>query len=91
MLVFAIAGCSIVETGDHVWYKEGAASGEREGALAAAQMQAKQAHVQPAGERDIVVRSMTAQGWRLVDKRLAPTPKAKPKTQPPPPFSTTLP
>ena len=88
LLALASAGCAIVEPGDQVWFKEGATSSERDAALAAAQTQARQAHVQPPEERDILLRAMTAQGWRLVPKESAPPLETKPrKPAPPPPRS----
>ena len=92
-LALALAGCATVETGDHLWYKEGAANSDRDAALAAAQVQAKQARVPPPEERDIVIRSMTAQGWRLMPKQSAPPLKtgATRKTPTPQPQGTALP
>ena len=71
-LALALAGCATVETGGQTWYREGATADEQAAALGAAEVQAKQAHVLPAEERDIVIRSMTAQGWRLIAKDSAP-------------------
>ena len=39
LLAIAFVGCAIVETGDHVWFKEGATSHEQDAALAAARVQ----------------------------------------------------
>lgn len=82
-LIATVTGCAVVETGDHVWYREGATAAQQEAALSAAEMQAKQARVQPAEERDIVIRSMTAQGWRLMPRGSTPPPKAAVARQPP--------
>jgi hypothetical protein len=93
MLAASLAGCAVVETGDQVWFKEGATPREQEAALAAAQVQAAQAHTTPEQERDIVIRSMTAQGWRLVPKHSAPPlkPDATRKTRPPMKPGTAIP
>ena len=72
LLALALAGCATVETGGQTWYREGGTADEQSAALGAAEVQAKQAHVLPAEERDIVIRSMTAQGWRLIAKDSAP-------------------
>ena len=72
LLALALAGCATVETGGQTWYREGATADEQSAALGAAEVQAKQAHVLPGEERDIVIRSMTAQGWRLIAKDSAP-------------------
>ena len=89
----ALASCAAVETGDHGWYKEGGTASDRDAALAAAEVQAKQAHVQPPEERDIVIRSMTAQGWRLMPKQSAPPLKsdAARKARPPQRADTAIP
>jgi hypothetical protein len=75
-LAWTLAGCATFETGDNVWYKDGATFADQQAALAAAQTQAKQAHVQGPEERDIVIRSMAAQGWRMMPKQSAPTLKS---------------
>ena len=72
ILFAAFVGCAIVETGDHVWFKEGATPQQQDAALVAARVQAEQANGAPAERRDMVIRSMTAQGWRLVAKDSAP-------------------
>lgn len=92
-LALVLGGCAAVETSDHDWYKEGATASDRDAALAAAEVQAKQANVQPSEERDIVIRSMTAQGWRLMPKNSAPPLKsdAAMKTRPPQRAGTAIP
>jgi hypothetical protein len=80
----SLIGCAVVNTGGQVWYKEGATAREQEAALAAAEAQAAQAHVKPPEERSIVIRNMTAQGWRLISKDSAPPPKSE-NTHPLPP------
>ena len=90
LLALAFANCATVQTGDQMWYKEGATVAEQQAALAAAETQAKNASLQPAEERDIVLRSMTAQGWRLVPKDSAPPLKTRaPKKSPVPPRAGT--
>ena len=89
ILAGALAGCSTVETGDRVWYKSGGTIEERDRLLAAAQVQAVQAHAAPTAgasdqagarqqtERQAVLTTMTAAGWRLVPKSEAgPLPHA---------------
>jgi len=83
LVVISVTGCASVETGDHVWFKEGATAREKEAALAAAQVNAVQADTTPALEKDIVIRSMTAQGWRLVTKNSAPSLKPNPNRKTP--------
>ena len=69
-LLFPIlVGCAVVNTGDNIWFKDGATAHEQEAALAAARVKAAQSDGTPALEKDIVIRSMTAQGWRLVPKK----------------------
>lgn len=86
LLAVSFAACAIVETGDHVWFKEGATPHEQEAALASAQVQATQAQVTPQEERDMVIRSMTAQGWRLLEKNSAPPLKSDTKRKTPIPM-----
>ena len=88
LLATTFAGCAIVETGDHVWFKEGATSHEQDAALAAARVQAAQAHVTPPEERDMVIRSMTAQGWRLMEKGSAPPLKSATTRKTPVPMNS---
>ena len=92
MLAASLIGCAVVETGDHAWFKEGATPHEQEAALGAATVRATQAQVTPAEKRDMVIRSMTAQGWRLVQKDSAPPlkPAATRKTSTPITSGTTL-
>src|ERR1043165_4917070 len=81
-----LTGCAVVKTDGDVWYKEGAADKEQQAALGAAEAQAAQAaSATPAQKRGIVVRNMTAQGWRLVSKNSAPTLKTESKRPLPPP------
>jgi|GEM_PF-5161583 len=65
--------CTTIETGDQEWYKEGATDRERAAALSTAEAQASQAG--PAAteqiRKDIVIKNMTAQGWRLQPKKSA--------------------
>ncbi len=88
LLSAALAGCAIVETGDHVWFKEGATPQERDAALASARVQATQAHVTLQEERDMVIRSMTAQGWRLMEKGSATTLKSDTTRKKPVPMTS---
>ena len=83
----SLVGCAIVETSDHVWFKEGATPPEQDAALATARVQAAQAHVTPQEERDMVIRSMTAQGWRLMEKGSAPPLKSDAKRKAPIPMT----
>lgn len=87
MLGASLIGCAVVETGDHVWFKEGATQAEQEAALATARVQAAQAHVTPPEERDILLRSMTAQGWRLKPKAAAPPLKSETNRKTPAPLN----
>ncbi|MEO7318079.1 MAG: hypothetical protein ABIZ56_03715 [Chthoniobacteraceae bacterium] len=82
----SLIGCAVVETGDHVWFKEGGTQAEQDAALATARVQAAQAHVTPPEERDIVIRSMTAQGWRLKPKAAAPPLKSETTRKTPAPM-----
>jgi len=75
ILLLAFAGCAIVESDDHVWYKEGATTREREAALAAAEVQARQSGQDTPAQRGMVVTNMTSQGYRLVPKASAPPPE----------------
>ena len=80
ILAGALSGCSTMELGDNVWYKQGGTIEERDRLLAAAQVQAAQAHAVPKPgapdqpnarqqtEREVVLTTMTAAGWRLVPK-----------------------
>lgn len=80
ILAGALSGCSTIETGDRVWYKQGGTIEERDRLLAAAQVQAAQAHAVPKPgapdqsyakqqtEREVVLTTMTAAGWRLMPK-----------------------
>jgi hypothetical protein len=80
ILAGALSGCSTMELGDRVWYKKGGTIEERDRLLAAAQVQAAQAHAAPRPgapdqshakqqtEREVVLTTMTAAGWRLVPK-----------------------
>jgi len=80
ILAGALSGCSTLDFGDKVWYKEGGTVEERDRLLAASQLQATQAHAAetPGGsnqtsaraqsERQAVLTVMTAAGWRLVPK-----------------------
>jgi hypothetical protein len=85
-----VAGCTMVETGDEVWYKEGATVRDREAALSAARSQALQATQGKPDPGDqtkkrIVVEYMSGQGWRLMPKDAGN--KMKPETSrnlPPP-------
>ena len=81
-----LAACAPVELGGQTWYKEGASTAEQQAALAAAETQARQAHVQPPEERNLVLRSMTAQGWRLKPRQTAPALDSAPAApvRPPP-------
>ncbi len=72
LLAATLTGCASLPAGDHVWVKEGATPQEQSAALAAAQAQAAQARTTPVQERDLVLRAMTAQGWRLQSKASAP-------------------
>ena len=69
-----------------MWFKEGATETERQGAIAAAEAQAKQGRVQPAEERGLFLQAMMAQGWRLMPKGSAPSLASQPATptRPPP-------
>ena len=80
-----MAGCAVVDTGDQTWFKEGATARDQDAALAGAEAQAAQVHATPAEKRDIVIRNMTGQGWRLVSKASAPPPKPESKRPLPPP------
>jgi hypothetical protein len=71
ILLLSLVGCAVVDTGDHTWFKEGATAHEQQAALAAAELQAVRADTTPALQKAIVLRSMTAQGWRLVPKNSA--------------------
>jgi hypothetical protein len=89
-IVCVLTACTMVETGNEVWYKEGATSRDREAALAAARSQALQATQGKPDPGDqtkkrIVVTSMTAQGWRLVNKEAAPAMKPETSRKLPPP------
>ena len=84
----SLVGCAIVESGDHVWFKEGATPHEQDAALATARVQATQARVTPQEERDMVIRSMTAQGWRLMDKSSAPSLKSDARRKTPIPMGS---
>ena len=85
VMLTALAGCEVVQTGDQIWFKEGATAREQQAALNAAEAQAAQAHVTPPEERNIVIRNMTAQGWRLVSKDAAPPFKSENSRPLPPP------
>ena len=85
----ALIGCAVVETGDDVWYKEGATAREREAALSAAQsqaMQAAQGKPDPGDQtkKQIIMTSMTAQGWRLMHKDTAPAMESETSRKLPP-------
>jgi hypothetical protein len=84
--VVSFCGCAVVETGNQTWYKEGATETERDSAVAAAEAQAAQAQVTPAEKRDMVIRNMTAQGWRLISKDAAPKLKSDTTRPLPPPI-----
>jgi hypothetical protein len=81
MLIASQFGCAETGTQNQTWFKEGATAREQEAALASAEVQASQAHATKAEERDIVIRNMTAQGWRLVSSKSAPP--LKPETSRP--------
>jgi hypothetical protein len=53
--------------------------------LTAAEAQAAQVQATAAEKRDIVIRNMTGQGWRLVSKASAPPPKSETTRPLPPP------
>lgn len=76
VLAIYLGGCAVtgIDQGDTVWYKEGATARERDAAMATAESQALQARSDPTNQtqKDIVLRSMTAQGWRLVPRASAP-------------------
>jgi hypothetical protein len=92
ILAGALSGCSTMELGDSVWYKPGGTIEERDRLLAAAQVQTAQAHATPTPgapdqasakrqtERDFVLTTMTAAGWRLVPKSEAGPLKHETKT-----------
>jgi hypothetical protein len=85
-----LAACAVVKTGDDVWYKEGATAREREAALAAANAQAMKAtegKPDPGDQtkKQIMVTSMTAQGWRLMHKDSAPSMEPETSRKLPPP------
>ena len=86
LLGMSLAGCAVVETGDQTWFKEGATAREQEAAIDAAEAQAAQVQATAAEKRDIVIRSMTGQGWRLVSKASAPPPKSDTSRPLPPPI-----
>jgi len=85
VLIVAVLGCTSVGTGGKVWYKENGTTEERDRLLAAAQVQAAQAHSGPsAGLPDTAqakqqsavettMTYMTEHGWHLV-----PPSEAKP-------------
>lgn len=68
-----LGGCTTVDTGDQEWYKEGATDRERAAAMSTAQAQASQAGpaVTEQVRKDIILKNMTAQGWRLKPKTSA--------------------
>lgn len=83
-----LAGCTVVETGGNTWFKEGATAQEREAALNAAQLQAAQSDTTPADKHGMVIRSMTAQGWRMIAKASAPPLKTDAARKAPLPLRT---
>ena len=92
ILAGALSGCTTMEYGDQVWYKPGGTIEERDRLLAAAQVQAAQAHATPKPgapdqsaakqqtEREIVLTTMTGAGWHLVPKSQAGSLKHETKT-----------
>jgi hypothetical protein len=78
IVVLIATACSSLNTGGKVWYKENGTTEERDLLLAAAKVQAQQAHVGPTlggadtpeahrqSEVEATMTYMTAHGWQLV-------------------------
>ena len=100
MLAGALFGCTSIDTGGKVWYKENGTAEERDRLLAAAHVQSQQAHggsslgtpdtaeSRHQTELETTMTYMTAHGWQLVPREQAKPFKSTPSPQAAPSTST---